>query len=741
MRHYVTALVFFLFAACGFEPIYFNSTKTVDSSEENSEQGGGATVQLPFARSEERLCVQGAHGSYSHTGASTLHDLDFDTSNSEQEEIYAPEAGVVRVHTESATTNFGYHINLDLGDGTYLVLGHFSKIFVADGDEVAPGTLLGYEGCTGSCTGDHVHFGRHEGDAALQAQYGTSIATNIRAADATAEEEYDEPLSDDFVCGETGGHWYFSDLSVPFWHPNGTLIKVPSSSEVYLIEDGAKRWIRDEEIFWSRGYNFANLTLISNEELACFGNGEEIAEAGLVAAYTDESGQRWLVVGVADDSDRYRQMLGDTAWDGVMTSWGLTYSAFSPPPVVSTYDDWPALSGYAGFRDGALVKEDSRSDVYVITEGVAVPIIDWNTYLLAGFYQRQIIPVPDGAVAKVQADVGDCSAGLWCLTAENLTTCGGGFDLSGAGDYGGDDNENPNDYGDTDEEIPCEDNDLDGHCSEYSGGDDCWDYNPYVYPGAEEICGNGVDEDCSGADEVCPDDEWDTDSDGIVDSLDNCVYHDNPDQSDIDDDGAGDSCDSDMDGDGVENSEDCDMTDPDVTYCDTGEEVEADVDTDVDADTDTDSDTDSDTDTDSDSDADADAGSSGWGIMTVNWLTGFSYDSDSLEAIYEYAETSAGFATWFSTSFSVEDNNEITFSFMVPYGYAVRYNVTSDAYGHEDWSCESTSTSETGDALTGFHEVSYMTSAGADCGLTPEVYHKTAGIVDGCEALVFAECE
>ncbi len=410
------------------------------SSDENQGGGDATVIQLPFAAGTSWRCTQGTNGSYSHTYDSTQYGVDYDTPNDSDVEIYSPVSGVAYVHEESATSNFGYAVNVDLGNGTYVVLGHNSQIFVTDGQEVAAGTLLAYDGCTGACSGDHSHVGLMEGDASEMAQDGTSVDDSFYTRDTNVDGSVLGAVdAEDFVCGTSDGHVYESALPVPQWHPDGTLVKVPSDPSVYLVEDGKARHVSDEATFWSYGLDFDDVALISDEELACLGTGDEISSSGSVAAGYGEDGNAWLVVSDTDGSS-WKQRLPNGDEQDVLSSWGLSGDLGMDETISqSELDRYATRSGTAPFRDGAIVKEESASDVYVVSDGIALPVKDWDAYLLMGYANRAILTVSDGEVSSVMGNdgVGSCSAGVWCLDAEAVTTCGGGLDLGSGAEAGG----------------------------------------------------------------------------------------------------------------------------------------------------------------------------------------------------------------------------------------------------------------------------------------------------------------
>ncbi|OWY62364.1 peptidase M23, partial [cyanobacterium TDX16] len=53
---------------------------------------------------------------------------------------------------------YGNCVLVDHGGGFITLYAHQSQIFVSDGQQVSRGQNIGLVGCTGSCTGPHLHF-------------------------------------------------------------------------------------------------------------------------------------------------------------------------------------------------------------------------------------------------------------------------------------------------------------------------------------------------------------------------------------------------------------------------------------------------------------------------------------------------------------------------------------------------------------------------------------------------------
>ncbi|HVL64413.1 MAG TPA: peptidoglycan DD-metalloendopeptidase family protein [Actinomycetota bacterium] len=58
----------------------------------------------------------------------------------------------------SSYSGYGNAVIVDHGGGIATLYAHFSGFAVGAGQSVKQGQVVGYVGCTGSCTGDHLHF-------------------------------------------------------------------------------------------------------------------------------------------------------------------------------------------------------------------------------------------------------------------------------------------------------------------------------------------------------------------------------------------------------------------------------------------------------------------------------------------------------------------------------------------------------------------------------------------------------
>lgn len=80
--------------------------------------------------------------------------IDFGTGKNV--EVYTSASG--KVILAEYNRGFGNYIIIEHNDGTSSVYAHLSKILILKGNRVNKGDMIGYTGCTGRCTGAHLHY-------------------------------------------------------------------------------------------------------------------------------------------------------------------------------------------------------------------------------------------------------------------------------------------------------------------------------------------------------------------------------------------------------------------------------------------------------------------------------------------------------------------------------------------------------------------------------------------------------
>ena len=115
-----------------------------------------APVQ-PFSASEGGFIwpLNGAVTSYYGPRWGRMHTgIDIDGTSGQP--IVASKDG--RAIMVGAYSGYGNAVILDHGGNISTLYGHMSGFAVNNGQAVSQGQVIGYVGCTGSCTGDHLHF-------------------------------------------------------------------------------------------------------------------------------------------------------------------------------------------------------------------------------------------------------------------------------------------------------------------------------------------------------------------------------------------------------------------------------------------------------------------------------------------------------------------------------------------------------------------------------------------------------
>lgn len=94
----------------------------------------------------------------SYMDASHPLGIDIDLYNNAGASIAAATSGTVTFAGGDPCCSYGLYVVVMSPDGIETLYAHFSSIAVSYGQQVGQGQTLGYAGCTGYCTGTHLHF-------------------------------------------------------------------------------------------------------------------------------------------------------------------------------------------------------------------------------------------------------------------------------------------------------------------------------------------------------------------------------------------------------------------------------------------------------------------------------------------------------------------------------------------------------------------------------------------------------
>lgn len=84
--------------------------------------------------------------------------IDIDEFNAPTEAAIASAAGTVTFAGGDACCSYGLYVMVDHGNGLSTLYAHLASISVQKGQVVGIGQKLGIVGCTGKCTGTHIHY-------------------------------------------------------------------------------------------------------------------------------------------------------------------------------------------------------------------------------------------------------------------------------------------------------------------------------------------------------------------------------------------------------------------------------------------------------------------------------------------------------------------------------------------------------------------------------------------------------
>jgi virulence factor Mce-like protein len=116
-----------------------------------------AEIGAPLPASDEAFIwpLDGTITSYFGPRDGRMHE-GIDIDGEEGDPVVASASGVVAY--AGVMDGYGNIVVIDHGQGLATAYAHLSQMVVRSGDEIEQGALVGGVGCTGHCTGSHLHF-------------------------------------------------------------------------------------------------------------------------------------------------------------------------------------------------------------------------------------------------------------------------------------------------------------------------------------------------------------------------------------------------------------------------------------------------------------------------------------------------------------------------------------------------------------------------------------------------------
>lgn len=316
---------------------------------------------------------------YRHTG----NDIAIAAGNP----VRAVAVGVV-----TAAGYFGGHgwvvrIRSMLEDGTefYHQYGHMCEssndncLTVGVGDCVELGQEIGVVGSTGNSSGPHLHF-------------------EIKYLDSNGPGYLFDDPERNLRFYEDGIAFIESRPILSRWHPGNTLYKVGGHPEIKLVDGTELQWITQWQTFTDERHEIGRVVVGPREYELCYNQGSDIVSAThrrLVRC----NGEVWM----ATEESRLRSMInpveGSEEFLALIASWGFTSREIVDDARVCR--EYAETTGMA-LREGVLIKEEDRSDVYFIAPGAQAWPVETMPILHALGYQgrnldpRDIMVIPAG---------------------------------------------------------------------------------------------------------------------------------------------------------------------------------------------------------------------------------------------------------------------------------------------------------------------------------------------------------